>query len=88
MTEMGLCFSILLVLLFGASFKQADRAAGLPFSTPQRFRRTFDDTLVFNDCMEWVNIPRWGGFSPGWHGQKIPFPSTRSTVLLLAIKRV
>jgi len=33
------------------------------FSSSQRFRRTFtfDDTLVFNDCiMEWVNIPRMG----------------------------
>jgi hypothetical protein len=34
---------------------------------------TFDGTLVFNDCMEWVNIPRWGVYL-GWHGQKICFP--------------
>jgi len=25
--------------------------------------------------MEWVNIPRWGGYRLGWHGQKIPFLS-------------
>ena len=35
---------------------------------------TFDDTLVFNDCMEWASIPRWGGYRLGWHGQKIHFP--------------
>ncbi len=37
---------------------------------------TFDGTLVFNDCMEWVNIPRWGVYRLGWAWSKDSFSFT------------
>lgn len=42
---------------------------------------------MFNDCMEWANVPRWDGNRLGEHGQKISFPLPGSTVPRVAIKR-
>jgi hypothetical protein len=64
--------SILLVPLFGAPLFVASRLGGWASSSFSSLHPkdsgvlvTFDDTLVFNDCiMEWVNIPStgiWGG---------------------------
>jgi len=50
-----------------------------------RSRRTFADTLVFNDRMEWANVPQRDGDGLGWHDQKIPF--LRLNVPLVAVKR-
>jgi len=65
----GSLLSILLVPLLGASFnsEQKDWWLDFLFSTSQRFRRkvTFDGTLVFNDCMEWVQYSTMGWLSPG-----------------------
>jgi hypothetical protein len=76
MMEMAVCF-LFFLLHYRRSFESEQMGGWTSvFSTSQRFRRTFtfDDTLVFNDCMEWVNIPRWDGYRLGWHGQKIQFP--------------
>ena len=75
MMEMGTCFLLLCPSIW-RSPKQTGWVAGLPlFHIPKiQAYFTFDGTLVFNDCMEWVNIPRWGGYRLGWHGQKIHFP--------------
>ena len=60
--------SILLVPLFGAPLFVASRLGGWASSSFSSLHPkdsgvlvTFDDTLVFNDCiMEWVNIPSNG----------------------------
>lgn len=91
----GPLLSILLVFHYSAPLSIANRWMGgwtSFFSTSQRFRRTstFDGTLVFNDCMEWVNIPRWGVYRLGGHGQKIRFPFilvTAQMCPIVAIKR-
>jgi hypothetical protein len=30
---------------------------------------------------KWDNIPRWGGYRLGWHGQKIPFLSSANCAI-------
>jgi len=57
MTEMAFCFSILFVALPAPFRQRADGWLDFLSSTPQRFRRTLhlNDTLVFNDCMEWAD---------------------------------
>jgi hypothetical protein len=84
MTERAFAFYSSCPTIWHATFdsEQTGWLDFLFFSTSQRFRRTstFDDTLVFNECiMEWVNIPRTGlggSKSIAWagRGQKIPFP--------------
>lgn len=71
--------SILLVSLFGDPFDSGQTDGWLDFlflHLTDSGVLTFDDTLVFNDCMEWVNIPRWGGYRLGWDGQKDSFSFT------------
>jgi len=50
---------------------------------------TSDGMLVFNDCMEWANIPRWDGDLPGLARLKDSFSFTYQgqTVPLVALKR-
>lgn len=82
------------VPLFGAPFDSEQMDGWLDFLflyIPKiQAYSAFDGTLVFNDCMEWVNIPRWGVYRLGWRGQKIRFPFTLVTTQLcpiVAIKR-
>ena len=91
MKEMAVCFSILLVALPALFRKRADGWLDFRFLYIPKIQAYFyiSWTLVFNDCMEWANIPRWGGYRLGWFGQKIHFPFlVWSNVPLVAIKRV
>jgi hypothetical protein len=63
---MGFCFLFILVPLCAPFGSEQTWVAGLPFFSSLHPKDsgvlvTFDDTLVFNDCiMEWVNIPsKW-----------------------------
>ena len=87
---MGMGLSLLLFFFSHsfAPFRNGLMGGWTLFSTSQRFRRIkFAGTLVFNDCMEWANVPRWDGNRLGEHGQKISFPLPGSTVPRVAIKR-
>lgn len=90
---LGFCFLFFLCLTFGAPFdsEQMDGWLDFLFLYIPKIQAyfTFDGTLVFNDCMEWVNFALGGGGRDRlvWHGQKIPFPLPRSIVPLVAIKR-
>ena len=76
MMEMAVCFSILLVPLPALFRKRADGWLDFRFLYIPKIQAYFyiSWTLVFNDCMEWANIPRWDGYRLGWHCQKIHFP--------------
>jgi hypothetical protein len=88
--------SILPVPLFGA-LSIASRADGLGGGASSFFLYipkiqayfTFDGTLVFNDCMERVNIPRWDGVYNVGAGtvKRFLFLLTRTHVPIVAIKR-
>jgi len=75
MTEMAFCFFYSSLLHYRRSFDSEQMGGWTSFLTSQRFRRTLhlNGTLVFNDCMEWVNSAM-GWLSHGQHGQKIHFP--------------
>jgi hypothetical protein len=86
--------SILLVPQYGA-LAIASRWSGwlgflflfFPYIPKIQAYSTFDGTLVFNDCMERVNIPRWDGYRLGWLVKRFLFLFTRTNVPRMAIKR-
>jgi hypothetical protein len=87
MTKMAFAFLFFLSNYWRPFQQRADGLLDLLFSLHPKDSGvlTFDGTLVLNDCMEWANIPRWGDYRLGWHGQKIPFPFLGSTVPLVGI---